>query len=144
MLLPISLTAAGALALLHIWLSIRVSQVRRAHKIGIGDGGSDILTRRMRAHGNFAENVPLFLILLALLELARVWGLALWIAVILFVLARILHAFGMDKGTASPLRIAGIATTWLVLLGLAGWAIALTYADMSVTPDRQQMPLIKG
>jgi uncharacterized membrane protein YecN with MAPEG domain len=144
MLLPISLTAAAALALLHIWLAVRCSQVRRAAKISIGDGGSDPMTRRMRAHSNFAENAPLFLILLALLELAGSWPLALWIAVLVFVLARLCHAFGMDKGVVNPLRMAGIAGTWIVLIGLAGWAVALTYMDAGSGPIRFESPAVKG
>lgn len=144
MLLPISLTAAGAAALLHIWLSVRVSQVRRAQQILHGDGGSPALLKRMRAHSNYGENFPVFLILLVLLELAGVWSLPLWIATITFFLARILHAFGMDKDKLSPLRMIGVIGSWLVLLGLAGWAIATTYADMGPSPVRQQAPIIKG
>jgi len=144
MLLPISLTAAGAAALLHIWLSVRVSQVRRVQKILHGDGGSPALLKRMRAHANYAENLPVFLILLVLLELAGVWSLPLWIATITFFLARILHAFGMDKDKLSPLRMIGVIGSWLVLLGLAGWAIATTYAEMGPAPARQQIPAIKA
>ena len=50
--LPITLTIAGAAALLHVWLSLRVSRLRRPLKIGVGDGGNEVLARRMRAHGN--------------------------------------------------------------------------------------------
>ena len=144
MLLPISLTAAGALALLHIWLSVRVSQVRRAAKVSIGDGGVEPLARRMRAHGNFAENAPFFLVLLALLELAggELW--VLWGATILFVIARLCHAFGMDRGGANALRAIVAGGSWLVLLGLAGWAIVLTYSGLDEAPARQQMPAIKA
>lgn len=144
MLLPISLTAAGAAALLHIWLSLRVSSVRRTQQILHGDGGSQALVKRMRAHANYAENLPVFLILLVLLELAGVWSLPLWIATITFFVARILHAFGMDKDKLSPLRIVGITGGWLVLLGLAGWAIATTYAEMGSSPVRQQAPVIRS
>ncbi len=57
------------------WLSVRVSQVRRAQQILHGDGGSPALLKRMRAHSNYGENLPVFLILLVLLELAGVWSL---------------------------------------------------------------------
>ena len=89
MILPITLTIAGAAAILHVWLSLRVSRLRRPLKIGVGDGGNEVLLRRMRAHGNFAENMPIFLILLGLLELATGGNLWLWGAAILFILARI-------------------------------------------------------
>ena len=37
MILPITLTVAGAAAILHIWLSLRVSRLRRPLKIGVGE-----------------------------------------------------------------------------------------------------------
>jgi len=127
MILPITLTIAGAAAILHVWLSLRVSRLRRPLKIGVGDGGNDALARRMRAHGNYAENMPIFLVLLGFLELATGGSLWLWGAAIAFILARIAHAFGMDREGANPLRVGGIAISWLVLLGLGGYAILLAY-----------------
>ena len=44
MLLPITLTIAGAAALLNIWLARRVGQIRLSNKISIGDGGNEALT----------------------------------------------------------------------------------------------------
>jgi hypothetical protein len=127
MILPITLTIAGAAALLNIWLGQRVGQVRIAHKISIGDGGDERLTRRMRAHANFVEYTPFFLILLALIELAVGSPVWLWVVAALYILARILHAFGMDgKG---KLRMIGIVVTMLVLLGLALYAIAIPYLE---------------
>lgn len=127
MILPITLTIAGAAAILHIWLSIRVSRLRRPLKIAVGDGGNEAMLRRMRAHANFAENTPLFLILLGFLELATGGNMWLWGAAILFILARIVHAFGMDRPGANPLRVGGIVMSWAVLLGLGGYAIAIAY-----------------
>jgi len=132
MILPITLAIAGAAAILHIWLSLRVSALRRPLKIGVGDGGNEILLKRMRAHANFAENVPIFLILLGLVELAAGRNVWLWAAGILFILARIAHAFGMDRPGANILRVAGIAISWLVLLGLAGVGIYLSYTSPSL------------
>jgi uncharacterized membrane protein YecN with MAPEG domain len=130
--LPITLTIAGAAAILHIWLSLRVSSLRRPLKIGVGDGGNEVLLRRMRAHGNFAENTPIFLILLGLVELARGGNLWLWGAGIVFIVARIAHAFGMDRPGANILRIAGIGLSWAVLLGLGGYAIYIGYTTPSL------------
>jgi len=127
MILQITLTIAGAAAILHIWLSLRVSRLRRPLKIGVGDGGNEVLLRRMRAHGNFAENAPLFLVLLAVVELATGSNMLLWTAGILFILARIAHAFGMDRPGANPLRVGGIALSWLTLLGLGAYAIMIAY-----------------
>ena len=83
----------------------------------------------MRAHGNFAENVPIFLVLLGFLELATGGSLWLWGAAILFILARIAHAFGMDRQGANLPRVLGISLSWLVLLGLAFYAIYIAYSS---------------
>ena len=63
-ILPIALTAAGAAALVNFWLSWRIGEIRTAEKISIGDGGNPRLIARMRAQLNFAEYVPLVLILI--------------------------------------------------------------------------------
>ncbi len=127
MILPITLTIAGAAALLHIWLSLRVSLLRRPLQIAIGDGGNERLARRMRAHANFSENMPIFLVLLGLLEIATGGSLWLWGAAILFILARIAHAFGMDRPGANALRVGGIVLSWAVLLALGVHAILTAY-----------------
>ena len=132
LILPITLTIAGAAAILHVWLSLRVSSLRRPLKIGVGDGGTEVLLRRMRAHGNFAENMPIFLVLLGFVELAVGRNIWLWAAGIVFVLARIAHAFGMDRPGANILRVAGISLSGLVLLGLGAVAIYLAYTSPSL------------
>lgn len=131
MILPITLTIAAAAALLHVWLSLRVSHLRRLHRISIGDEGNRAVTTRMRAHANFAENMPIFLILLALIEHGIGSEFWLWSVAILFILARLLHAFGMDRTAPNALRIGGVSLSWLVLLGLAGYALFLSYSETS-------------
>jgi uncharacterized membrane protein YecN with MAPEG domain len=120
----VSLTFAGALALLNLWLAFRVIQVRRSGKVLVGDGDNPLLICRMRAQANFAEYTPFMLILLALIEIAggpKPW---LWGIGIVYVLGRIAHAFGMDgRLKPSPLRSAGALITWVILLGLGLWAI---------------------
>jgi len=119
-ILPIALATAGAAALVNFWLSWRIAQVRQSADIWIGDGGNEQLTRRMRAHGNFAEYVPLVLILIALVEAAR--GTHLWLAIVaaIFIVARILHGFGMDGWRFG--RMAGMVGTAPVMIGLGLYA----------------------
>jgi uncharacterized membrane protein YecN with MAPEG domain len=131
--LPITLTIAGAAALLSLWLSIRVSQLRARHKVSIGDGGNEAVATRMRAHANFTEYTPLFLILLGLIELARGPQTWLWAVAILFILGRIAHVFGMDRPAPNALRIGGMLATYLPLLTLAGYALALPYLERGRT-----------
>jgi hypothetical protein len=143
MFLPITLTIAGACALLSVWLGLRVSQLRRRSRVSIGDGGNERVAIRMRAHGNFSEYTPIFLVLLAAVELAVGTNLWLWIVAILFVVGRLAHPFGMERPGANPLRLVGIVLTWLTLLGLGIWAITLTYARMGDAPERREAPVIK-
>ena len=132
--LPITLTIAAAAVLINIWLGARVSQLRWRHKVSIGDGGNSQVASRMRAHANFIEYTPFFLILVALIELSKGPATWLWIVAILFILARLAHPFGMDRAAPNKLRIAGMLVTWAVLLGLAVYALAIPYLDGSRPP----------
>jgi hypothetical protein len=127
MILPITLTIAGAAAILNLWLGWRVGQVRIANKVSMGDDGNPAVIARMRAHANFVEYTPFVLILIALIELADGTSMWLWAVSALYLLGRIAHGFGMDvqPPARSPLRGAGILVTMLVLLVLGVYAIAL-------------------
>lgn len=126
--LPISLTVAGAAAILNLWLAIRVIRQRFAARVLIGDGGDARLAARMRAQANFAEYTPIVLILIALIELARGSALALWIAAMLYLVGRILHPFGMDGWRIG--RTIGTALTFTVMTGLGLYAAWLGYAGL--------------
>src|SRR3954451_1255592 len=71
LVLPITLTIAAGAVLVHVWIAFRVGQMRAVHKVSIGDGGAEPLVARMRAHANYVENAPFFLILLGLVVLRR-------------------------------------------------------------------------
>ena len=131
MILPITLTIAGAAAIVNLWLALRVVTLRIKAKVLIGDGGNALLTARTRAQINFVEYTPIVLILIGLIELARGTHSWLWAAGIIYILGRVLHPFGMDKQTPNPLRAAGILTTWIVMLGLAGYALTIPYTTKS-------------
>jgi uncharacterized membrane protein YecN with MAPEG domain len=125
-MLPVSLTFAGAFALINLWLAFRVSAVRMRAKVMTGHGDSPALLARMRAQANFVEYTPFVMILIALIEIvggSKTW---LWGIGIVYTVGRIAHAFGMDRQTMpNPARAAGALVTWAVLLGLAVWAIWL-------------------
>jgi uncharacterized membrane protein YecN with MAPEG domain len=123
-MLPVTLTIAGAAALLNLWLASRVVRVRYTGKVLVGDGENPLLLCRMRAQANFVEYTPFVLILLALIELAGGPRLWLWAIGIVYVAARIVHAFGMDRRSMpNPARAIGALVTWAILLGLGLWAI---------------------
>lgn len=127
MQLSITLTIAAAAALLNIWLMLRVGKVRSADNVLIGDGGNENVIRRMRAHSNFIESAPLVLILIGAIEFSIGTNMVLWVVSALYIMGRISHAFGMDGGSLEKGRVLGTVITLLTLLGLAGWAIYISY-----------------
>jgi|CoawatStandDraft_6_1074263.scaffolds.fasta_scaffold12053_4 uncharacterized membrane protein YecN with MAPEG domain len=133
LILPITLTIAAAAAVINLWLAFRIVPTRLKDKVLLGDAGDQRLAARMRAHANFAEYAPFILILFALIELAGASPRWLWAAGAVFVVARILHALGMDKPTSNPLRAAGAVLTWAVMMLLAGWALGIAYGAMENT-----------
>ena len=133
MLLPVTLTIAGACAVLNLWLAARVVP-GRFRGVAIGDGGDPGIAATMRAHANFAEYAPIVLILLGAIELAGGAFWWLWSAGAVFVVGRIAHALGMTRPAPNALRAGGILSTWLVTLLLAGWALSLAYAAQRSAP----------
>jgi uncharacterized membrane protein YecN with MAPEG domain len=125
MVLPTTLSLAAAGAIINLWLSMRIGNLRLKGRILYGDGGNEMLLRRMRAQANFIENAPLALILIAAIELSGKG--AQWLAIVgaLFMLARLAHALGMDGGSLHRLRSVGALATMLVLLGLAVVAVLI-------------------
>lgn len=145
MTLQITLVAAAACAILSIWLALRIVPQRLGKKVLHGDGGDAILGRRMRAQSNFVEYAPFTLALIGLIELARGPSWPLWVLALVFVVARILHPFGMDGDKQSALRGIGAMATWIVLALLAGWAVLIAYqAGVRSTPTVVEVPLTRG
>ena len=134
-MLPVTLAAAAGCALLNLWLSFRIGQVRHAEKIDVGDGGNERLIRRMRAQANFVENAPFVLVLLLAIELVHGTDGWLWLAAGAFLLARVAHGLGMDGGRFGAGRTIGTGVTLAVLLALGMWAawLAVTTPHMVTT-----------
>ncbi len=125
MILPTTLCLAAAAAAINIWLMVRIGQLRSALKVSVGDGGQDAIVRRMRAQANFIENVPITLLLFALVEMAGKGGV--WLAPLgaVFLLGRIAHAFGMDADGFKAGRPIGAMTAMLTQLTLAVVALLI-------------------
>lgn len=111
---------ASLLAILYVVLSYRVVQGRLRFKVGLGTGQNAQLERAIRIHGNFAEYVPLAILLLAFYEAGGGAAWAVHVAGIWLVVARVLHAVGLagSSGRSSG-RFAGTAMTWALLLALS-------------------------
>lgn len=111
---------AAIAALLIVFLAVRVTLRRRTIKVGIGNGGDAILARRIRAHANAAEYVPLALLLLLILELNQTQPMLLHVFGCVLIAGRLLHGFGLSTSPAvTPGRAIGIALTWLVIAVMA-------------------------
>ncbi|MGB0134380.1 MAPEG family protein [Dokdonella sp.] len=111
---------AALSALLIILLAFRVIARRRSARIGIGDGGDRDLAKRVRAHANAAETLPIGLILLLCLEWNQTLPWILHVFGILLLLGRLLHAFGMSGSSGvSKGRLFGMGLTLLALLGMS-------------------------
>jgi uncharacterized membrane protein YecN with MAPEG domain len=106
---------AGLLALWFLALSARVVQ-RRGHGVSLGDGGDTELLRRIRGHGNFAEYVPLILLMMAAQEAqgqshALLHGLGATLVV-----ARLLHGYALSFSESFKFgRFWGTLLTFILL-----------------------------
>lgn len=117
MSLEITALYAALLGLLFILLSARVSKYRLRGHVSLGDGNVAELGQAIRAHGNFAEYVPLALILLGLLEALGATMIMVHALGATLLLGRILHAYGMSQPNAvHSARKLGIVLTWLMIV----------------------------
>lgn len=125
MILQTTLSLAAAAIIINFWLGVRCMQVRIKDRVLFGDGGNDALLRRMRAQANFIENAPLALVAIGLIELAGKAGGWLAYAGAAFMLARVLHALGMDIAKPNPLRAVGFMVSLAIQIGLAVVAVLI-------------------
>jgi uncharacterized membrane protein YecN with MAPEG domain len=86
---------AALFGLVLFGLSIWVIAARVRSNVLVGDGGDDVVKRRMRAHANFTEYVPLILILAGLFEALGGSLPTLRVNLSVLLVARIAHPFGM-------------------------------------------------
>ena len=105
----------SALAFIYLCICLWVVFLRRTLKVGIGDGGHRTLKRAIRVHANFAENVPLALLLL-LAAAPRVPEQTLHILALSLVVARLFHVAGLGRRPGTSLgRFWGAGLTWAVM-----------------------------
>ena len=126
-MLIVTSLVASVLTLIFIRLSFAVIKLRRANRVGLGNGGNEELERAIRAQGNFAEYVPFGLILIACLELN---GAPWWLACIpgvTLTFGRLMHAIGINEQPPNfSKRVLGMVFTTNTLIALAvlnmGWS----------------------
>ncbi len=119
--LPLTIFYSSILALVFAGLTLPVVFQRRRNNVPYGDGDIPGLRSAIRAHGNFAEYVPLSIILLGLMELSGFDSLVIHTLFLALIMARTAHAVAMFSPPGSRryyvTRIVGAFTTWLILAG---------------------------
>lgn len=108
---------AGLFGLMFVLLSIRIVRLRRRLHVGIGHRDQPLLERAIRVHSNFAEYVPLSLLLMYFLESATrspLWPHALCVAL---GIGRIVHAYGVSQDHENyRFRVIGMSLTFGVIV----------------------------
>lgn len=107
----------GIFALAHIPFTVFVGYHRARTGIQFFDGGDAALLRKMRAHGNFTEQVPIALLAMAAAEATGAPRWALLAGGISLLIGRALHAFvvarsGWGIGRAIGMVLTMLATGW--------------------------------
>lgn len=117
---PITGFYAGLLAIIYVYLSLIVIHNRRKLKIGLGDGENRHFQQIIRSHGNFAEYVPITLVLMLVAEINSSNLLAIHLSGIAILFGRLMHAYGLRHHYgASWQRIWGGLLTFASIITLA-------------------------
>lgn len=114
-------------AILALVLAFRVVRLRRSRRIGVGTGKDKDLILSVRCHGNLLEYAPLVLLMLGAAELNGADSSLLNLCGGLWVVARVLHPWGLTQGRGGYHlgRFLGTLITWMVTLALAGLNLKL-------------------
>jgi hypothetical protein len=113
--MTITLLYAGLLSLWLLVLSVRVIAIR-SQGISLGDGGNPVLLRRIRAHGNFAEYVPMILVMIGFLEISHLAPIWIHTFGITLVIGRLLHGYAMSFNESFKFgRVGGTVLTFTLL-----------------------------
>lgn len=116
---------AALFALLFFALSVRTIRLRRRHQVAVGDAGNAELLRAMRVHSNFAEYVPLTLLLIFMLEIDRASLLIVHLLCATLLIGRLSHAYGVRKVEEDyRFRVFGMSATFAALLTAAIFTLA--------------------
>ena len=114
--MPVVALYAALLALLFIGLSVRTIGLRRRLRIAVGDAGNAEMLRAMRVHSNFAEYVPLALLLIYFTEISGAPVLLVHALGFGLLLGRVAHAYGVSQSEENlRFRVFGMAVTFSTL-----------------------------
>lgn len=118
MTLPVTILTTAVLVLWYAYLSIRVSFARGTHQVSLGSGEvGSALNRTVRVHGNAAEYIAVFIIVLALLEYHGLRPEVLYVMAGIFVLGRVLHRRALLSSSVAKRIWAMQLTLWPLVIG---------------------------
>jgi len=119
-MLKLTAIYAAILTFVYVKLTLNVINLRRQNEVSFGDGGREDLQQAIRSHANFAEYVPLGLILLACLEANHIhWTIVLLLGGV-FTTGRLFYAKAFLEATPNmELRVRGMKFTLWGLQALA-------------------------
>ena len=119
-MLKLTAIYAAILTFVYVKLTLNVINLRRQNEVSLGDGGREDLQQAIRSHGNFAEYVPLGLILLGCLEANHIhWTIVLLLGGV-FTTGRLFYAKAFLEATPNTdLRVKGMKFTLWGLQALA-------------------------
>lgn len=108
---------AAVFGLIFVALSFRALLLRREFGVGIGDGDNPVLARAARVHSNFAEYVPIALLLVYFLEIQTPASAWIHLLCSMLLAGRIVHALGVSRVNENyRYRVTGMVLTLTVLI----------------------------
>lgn len=129
-MLDVTAFFAGLLGLMLVALSANVIFDRYRYRIAIGSGNNPMTERKIRAQANFAEYVPMALILMGVCENGGIPKGLLFGLGYLLLAGRISHAYSLlwwepNKNGRIPFRQMGMVATFTTIVILSGMALSL-------------------
>jgi len=118
----------GFFAVMQVPITGMVGYRRFQTRVPFFDGGDQTLMRRMRAHGNFTETVPMGLLAMAAAELTGVPHWLLWSGGGVLVAGRLMHFATLMRSEWGIGRAIGIVLT---LLSMGGFGLLAVIGVLS-------------
>jgi uncharacterized protein len=127
-MIHITILFIGIFVLIQIPLTVMVGYRRVQTNIQFMDGGDQTLLRRMRAHANYTETVPIALLAMAAAEVAQAPQWLLWAGGFSLLAGRLMHAATLIiKGWGLP-RAIGMILTFFTMATFGGWCVFNAFA----------------
>ncbi|WP_171182100.1 MAPEG family protein [Ruegeria sp. HKCCD8929] len=124
--LPITTFLASSLLGRLLILSWRVIRARQSGGPSLGDDGDKSLQRKIRAQANLAEYAPLFVVLIAILELQDGNWIILTILSLMFLAGRLAHGYALaftQRNVTGRLGGMGLTIAAAALAVIHGFAV---------------------